>query len=171
MRKNCISLRLLFPAWCFVFASLLFSAGLGLAFGGAEAELKAGLAEAGPATVYGGDEAKRGKVLKKAWSYHKRAHLHGLAMGTTAGVLLLLLGSLTGRPRWRQLAGISLGAGSFVYAVFWLLAGRAAPALGSTAAAKESLRFLAGPSALLFVLGIIATFALLSLELGGADER
>ena len=41
----------------------------------------------------------------------------------------------------------ALGGGALGYSVFWMWAGFIAPGLGSTGAAKESLRWLAMPSA------------------------
>jgi hypothetical protein len=57
------------------------------------------------------------------------------------------------------------------YATFWLVAARAAPGLGSTEVAKESLAWLAVPSAGLLLLGIVAVIALTSIELFAPPRR
>jgi hypothetical protein len=136
-------------------------AGFGVAFGAFEDDMKGGLkqsADAVLATTYGGDEAKAKAVVDKSWVYYKRAHLHGGALGTQALVLTLLLAALSSVPlRLRQAAALSSALGSLGYGWFWYLAGRAAPGLGGTGAAKESYAWLAQPSALLLVLGIALT--------------
>ena len=49
--------------------------------------------------------------------------------------------------------------------MFWLLAARAAPGLGGTDAAKESLAWLAVPSAGLLLLGVLAVIGLTARDL------
>lgn len=136
-------------------------AGFGVAFGAFEDELKGGLkqsADAALATTYGGDEAKAKAVLDKSWTYYKRAHLHGGALGTQALVLVLLLAALSSVPlRLRQTAALASSLGALGYGWFWYLAGRAAPGLGGTGAAKEAYAWLAQPSAGLMVTGIALT--------------
>lgn len=144
--------------------TILFGYGLGGAFGANEEGLKAGLegdARAALATAYGGDEAKLAKVTSKSWAYLKRAHLHAGALGTGALALCLLLG-FCGRTDERLRLGVSvgLGVGGLGYGLFWLLAGFRAPGLGSTGAAKESLQWLAVPSAGLCLLGVAACLAI-----------
>lgn len=142
-------------------------AGFGVAFGAFEDDMKAGLkksADAVLATTYGGDEAKAKAVVDKSWVYYKRAHLHGGALGTQALVLTLLLAALSSvSVRLRQTAALSSSLGALGYGWFWYLAGRAAPGLGGTSAAKESLAWLAQPSALAIVLGIALTVLAISL--------
>jgi hypothetical protein len=84
---------------------------------------------------------------------------------------MALLAAL-GRPSHRVRAGVSLalGLGAAGYSVFWLLAARAAPALGGGDQAKESLSWLAIPSAGLLLLGLAAVLALTVLELFGRPE-
>jgi hypothetical protein len=136
-------------------------AGFGVAFGAFEDDMKSGLkhsADAVLATTYGGDEAKAKAVVDKSWVYYKRAHLHGGALGTQALVLALVLAALSSVPlRLRQTAALSSALGSLGYGWFWYLAGRAAPGLGGTGAAKESYAWLAQPSAGLLALGIALT--------------
>ena len=153
-------LRPLTPGILLALLTLCFGFGLGAAFGAAEDGMKAGLAADGRAALesaYGGDEQKMNAVLKKSWVYYKRAHLHANGLGTGAlacGLLLALLGA----PRIVERgAAAALGAGALLYSVFWLLAGGAAPSLGSTGAAKEYWSIVAIPGSGLCLLGLLGT--------------
>ena len=147
--------------------TLLFGFGLGGAFGAFEDNIKASFnksADAVKDTVYSGDEGAMGKVTSKAWTYMKRAHLHANGLGTTSLVLILLLGTLPVSAMIRRFVGIALGAGALGYSSFWLFAARRAPVLGSTHDAKESLSWLAIPSAGLLLLGLVAVLALFAMH-------
>jgi hypothetical protein len=155
--------------------TILFGFGLGGVFGAFEDSLKQGLAERAEAvrdTVYQGDAAKMKSVLDKSWSYYKRAHMHGGGIGAVALGGILLFAALH-RPsrRARQAVTLALGLGALGYSSFWLLAGRAAPGLGATDAAKESLGWLAGPSAALLLLGLVAVIAWTAVELFAPPPR
>jgi hypothetical protein len=144
--------------------ALLFGFGMGIVFGAAEDSIKAGLEEDGRAALqshYGGDEAAMKKVTSKAWSYMKRAHLHAGGMGAAALGLILLLSFLGHPTRGKSMIAIFIGIGALAYPVFWMLAAFAAPGMGSTGAAKESLAWLALPSSSLFVIGAVATTGIL----------
>jgi len=151
--------------------TILFGFGLGGAFGAFEDALKADLTARGQAvvaTVYGGDEAKAKSVADRSFNYYKRAHLHGGGIGGAALGLIVLL-ALLRRPTAmvrRVIAG-ALGVGAFGYSLFWLLAARAAPTLGGTDAAKESLEWLAVPAAGLLLLGLVAVLVLTLVDLFG----
>jgi len=163
--RNSLPLAL---GWFFVFATLLFGQGMGIAFGAVEDDIKAGLSARGEAVlseVYQGDRGALEAVSKKAWSYYKRAHLHAGGMGTTAAVLLGLLGLLVGQDRLRGAVALALGAGAFGYSFFWYLAGRAAPALGSTGAAKEAYANLARMSSGFYVAATVWVAVILGLTL------
>jgi len=143
--------------------TLLFGFGLGGAFGAFEDSIKDSLnasAEAVKDSVYDGDDAAMGKVTSKAWTYYKRAHLHANGLGTSTLVLILLLATFPAAELVRRVVSIALGAGGLGYSSFWLLAARRAPALGSTHDAKESLSWLAIPSAGMLLLGLIAVLVL-----------
>jgi len=149
--------------------TILFGFALGGAFGAFEAPIKQDLmarAEAVAAPVYGGDTAKMKGVVDKSWTYYKRAHMHGGGIGGVALGGILMLSALR-RPsrRVRQGVSLALGVGGLAYSTFWLLAARAAPGLGGTDPAKESLSWLAVPSAGLLLLGIASVIALTALEL------
>jgi hypothetical protein len=169
--------RLRSGRWGVVLAlvTILFGFGLGGAFGAFEEPLKAGLTERGEAvrdTVYGGDAAKMKSVVDRSWTYYKRAHMHGGAIGVVALGGILLISALR-RPRvWmRRGVSLALGVGGLGYAAFWLLAARAAPRLGGTDAAKESLSWLAVPAAGLLLLGLSAVIVLTCIELFARPPR
>jgi len=168
--------RLRASRWGLMLALLtvLFGFALGGVFGAAEDSLRAGFQARGEAVldaVYGGDTARLKAVLDKSWAYSKRAHLHGGAMGVAALAAVALLTAL-GRPsaRVRGAISLALGLGAFGYSSFWLLAARAAPALGGGDLAKESLSWLAIPSAGLSMVGLTAVLVLTALELFAAPE-
>jgi hypothetical protein len=143
--------------------TLLFGFGLGGAFGAFEDGIKGSLNQSAMAvkdSVYSDDEAAMSKVTSKAWTYYKRAHLHANGLGTTTLVLILLLATLPGSTVIRRGVSIALGAGALGYSSFWLFAARRAPALGSTHDAKESLSWLAIPSAGMLILGLITVLVL-----------
>jgi hypothetical protein len=149
--------------------TILLGFSLGGVFGAFENSLKSDLTErakAAPAEVYGGDAVRMKAVTDKSFNYYKRSHLHGGAIGAAALGLMLLL-ALLRRPNAmvRQACSLALGVGGFGYSLFWMLAARAAPSLGSTDAAKESLGWLAIPSAGLLLLGLTAVLVLTVLEL------
>ncbi len=169
--------RLRATRWGVVLAMLtiLLGFGLGGVFGAAEDWFRAGPKASGEAvlaSVYGGDAAKLKSVLDKSWTYAQRAHLHGGAIGTAVLAALALLAALA-RPSARVRGGLALGLGlgGLGYSSFWLIASRVAPGLGSTTLAKESLAWLAIPSAGLLLLGFTAVLGLTLLELFLKPER
>ena len=137
------------PGLLLAVVAVLFGFAMGGIFGLNEDLIKGRLAASAAAvtaTVYHGDPAAAAPVIAKSWDYMQRAHLHGGAIGTAAIgmiVVLLLIGTA---PRTMRILSVALGAGALGYSVFWMWAGFLAPGLGSTGAAKESLRWLAMPS-------------------------
>jgi len=143
--------------------TLLFGFGLGGAFGAFEDAIKGSLHQSAAAVkdrVYDGDDAAMGEVTSKAWTYMKRAHLHANGLGTSSLVLILLLATIPASAKIKRLVAGALGAGALGYSSFWLFAARRAPGLGSTHDAKESLSWLAVPTAGLCVVGLIAVLVL-----------
>ena len=143
--------------------TILFGQGMGVVFGVNEDAIKSTLEESARAvkeTVYKNDDIAMKAVLTKCWSYMQRAHLHAGAMGTTAVTLIILLCLIECSPLKTLLISIGLGAGGLGYSLFWMLAGFRAPVLGSTGIAKESLKWLAQPSVIMF---ISSTFFVLAL--------
>lgn len=146
--------------------TLLFGQGMGIIFGLNEAAIKSRLkADAAKVrdTVYKSDDVAIKAVLDKSWVYMQRAHLHAGGLGTTALGLIILLCLLGTSRRGTAVLGAALGAGGFGYSLYWMWAGFRAPALGSTGAAKESLKWLAMPSSGAFVLATVAVLVLLLL--------
>lgn len=139
--------------------TLLFGQGMGIVFGLNEDAIKSIMeadASAVQETIYKGDEGASKAVLSKSWNYMQRAHLHAGGLGTSAIALIIVL-CLFGAPRIATiLISLALGAGGLGYSVFWMWAGFRAPGLGSTGAAKESLKWLAMPSSGGFVLATLA---------------
>ncbi len=148
------------PGVLFALISILFGFGLGGLFGSIEGTIKDSLnyrADLVIDTVYKGDLDKKEAVLAKSWSYMKRAHLHGGAIGAVALSVSLLLILLGNAGRLETLSSTALGLGALLYSVFWLLAAFAAPGLGSTSAAKEALIYIAVPGAGLSILGLLGS--------------
>lgn len=148
--------------------TLLFGQGMGIVFGLNEDIIKGRLAAATVETreaVYLNDDVAVKAVLDKSWNYMQRAHLHAGGMGTTAVALIILICLLPGSARAILPISIGLGAGGLGYSIFWMWAGFRAPALGSTGAAKESLRWLAMPSSGAFVVATISVFVLVIFKL------
>jgi hypothetical protein len=156
-------LRAALPGLALAVSTVLFGFAMGGIFGLNEDIIKdrlAGSAAAVTATVYQGDATAAQPVVAKSWEYMQRAHLHGGAIGTAAIgmiVVMLLIGTT---PRTTRILSLALGAGGLGYSVFWMWAGFIAPGLGSTGAAKESLRWLAMPSSGAVMLATAAVAAL-----------
>ena len=156
------NLKPLLPGATLALLAILFGFLLGGTFGAAEYSIKEQLRSSADAvfdTVYEGNEGQRDKVLSKSWSYLKRAHLHGGAIGSAALASIVFLGLLGGVGTLERLSSLTFGGGALLYSVFWLVAGFTAPSLGSTGEAKEALSFLAIPGAALCLLGIGGTLA------------
>jgi hypothetical protein len=147
----------------FSLLTLMYGFGLGGAFGAAEDNIMdhlKGKANQVLDTVYKGDADKIEKVLDKSWIYFKRAHLHANGLGAASLALILLLSFLPFNNFIKGANALFLGMGSFGYALFWMLAGLKAPELGSTGLAKESLQFIAIPSAGLCIVGLVMVIGL-----------
>jgi hypothetical protein len=154
------NMKPLLPGATLALLSILFGFLLGGLFGAAEDSIKGRLSASADSvfdTVYDGDEARRDKIVAKSWTYLKRAHLHGGAIGATALASIVLLGLLGGVGALERFSSLAFGGGALLYAVFWLVAGFTAPGLGSTGEAKEALSFLAIPGAGLCLLGVGGT--------------
>ena len=153
-------LRPLAPGIILALLSIAFGFLLGGLFGAVEDSIKGHLrssAEAVFETVYQGDAGKRDAIVAKSWTYMKRAHLHGGAIGAAALASIVLLGLFGSSGLLERASAVAFGAGSLLYSTFWLAAGLTAPSVGSTGEAKEALGFLAIPGAGLCLLGIGGT--------------
>ncbi len=145
---------------CLSLVAILFGFVLGGLFGSVESSIKQHLDDSGTAvleSVYHGDTAAKDAVVKKSWEYLKRAHMHGGAIGSAALGSIVALILLCRLETIAKLSAVAFGSGALIYPLYWLLAGLAAPGLGSTSAAKESLSFLAIPGAGLCILGLCGT--------------
>ena len=111
------------------------------------------------------------KVTDKSWVYFKRAHLHANGLGTASLVLIVLVSFLPISNKVKSINAIFLGVGSLGYALFWMLAGLKAPAMGSTGLAKESLAWLALPSSGLCIIGLIMIVASVIISLFVKSEK
>jgi hypothetical protein len=142
-------LRAALPGLAVAVFTVLFGFAMGGIFGLNEDVIKdrlAASAAAVTATAYNGDATTAEPVIAKSWEYMQRAHLHGGAIGTAAIGMIVVLMLVGTAPRTMRILSLALGIGGLGYSVFWMWAGFIAPGLGSTGAAKESLRWLAMPS-------------------------
>ncbi len=157
----------------FALLTVLYGFGLGGVFGGFEDDIKGhlkGSAQAVFDTVYESDEAKMGKITSKSWTYFKRAHLHANGIGTTAIALSVLLMFLSVSSRLKAILSGAMGIGALGYSSFWMFAALKAPGMGSTGAAKESLSFLATPSAFLCIAGVVIVLGLFLQKAFGSKQ-
>jgi hypothetical protein len=151
--------------------TIMYGQGMGIFFGVNEDAIKHRLKSSAMEvreTVYKGNDAAMKTVLDNSWNYMKRAHLHAGGMGTTAFALMIALGLLGASRRVTLILGLALGGGGLGYSLYWMFAGFRAPGLGSTGAAKESLKWLAMPTSGMFVL---ATLTVLVLLVGALRSR
>lgn len=155
--------------WGILLSTLAIFAGffLGGLFGAVEDAFKGYLKAEGQqalVSVYKNDQAKMDKVVNKSWTYFKRAHMHAGGIGSASLILSILLAGLRGSLQVRQGLSTGLGVGALGYSLFWLLAGMRAPGMGSTGVAKESLNWLAIPSAGLLLIGVLGTIILIGMS-------
>ena len=147
-------------------ASILLGFFLGAMFGAKEDQIKSHLKERGQVAlqeVYQGDEEMMNKTVAKSWSYMKRAHMHWGGIGAAGTVLILILGAIGYSDGIKRIGSLALGIGSLAYPTFWLMAALIAPEMGGTALAKESLGWLAIPSAALLMAGtVLVLFGLIT---------
>lgn len=143
------------PGLLLAVLTLLFGFGVGITFGLNEDLIKSQLSASAmevKTSAYHDSDKEMKTVLDKSWTYMKRAHLHAGALGASALGLILLLSLISPKAFITRWVSIGLGLGGLGYSVFWLLAGFRAPGLGSTSAAKESLKWLAQPTSGAFVI-------------------
>lgn len=148
--------------------AILFGGSMGLSFGCCEDDVKGFLKTQGDSVFqekYGGVQEKKDKVVKKAWVYMKRAHLHSQTMGVIAIAFSLLVAWLNFHPKIQLGVSLLSGLGSLGYGVFWLLAGGLAPAMGGTHDAKEAVGLIAQLSGGAFFVSGVAVFAILAYKM------
>ena len=144
--------------------AILYGGMMGLSFGCCEESIKKTLnisAEEAMTAKYDGDQAKVDEIIKKSWTYMKRAHFHSQTMGVISIAFSLLVAWLA-YPEKAQLAiALLSGFGSLGYGLFWMLAGYMAPGMGSTSAAKESVGLIAQVSGGAFFVSGLLLFSIL----------
>jgi hypothetical protein len=144
--------------------AILFGGSLGLSFGCCEDDVKGYLnaeADAVSAEKYEGKQDKKDKVVKKAWVYMKRAHLHSQTMGVIAIAFSLLVAGLNFHPKIQLGVSLLSGLGSLGYGMFWLLSAVLAPGMGSTHASKEAVGLIAQASGGSFFVAGVTLFVVL----------
>lgn len=144
--------------------TLLFGFGLGIVFGANEDAIKSRLKSSAlevRTSVYHDDDVALKAALDKSWVYVQRAHLHSGGMGSAAVGLILVAMLLGGPAMLIRAVSLGLGAGGLGYSIYWLLAAFRLPAVGNSAAAKESLAWLAMPSSAAFVTATVALVVML----------
>ncbi len=149
-------------------AAIFAGFALGGIFGAAEDSILTWLQAQGQSvleSVYASDSSKLEATVHKSWTYFKRAHMHAGGIGTASLSLCLLLSLINSPKILRRLCSLSLGLGAVGYPLFWLVAGMRAPGLGSTGVAKESLKWLAVPSAGFLLLGVLGCLILTAVSL------
>lgn len=159
--------------------AILFGGLLGISFGGWEEDTKRFLnseVQSVAQEKYDGIQADMDKVVKKAWVYIKRAHLHSQSMGVIAIVYSLLAAVFKFSVSIQWTVSLLSGLGSLGYGVFWLLAGVLAPSLGGTSQSKEAVGLIAQVSGASFMIAGVLVFAgllytILIKQTGGMDEK
>lgn len=136
--------------------TLALGLGLGIVQGLFEDSIQEEFRSLATQTEISADAQSTNRLVGKCWNYVKRSHLHANGLGTSALALLTILAFVPASAAWKRLTAITLGSGAFSYSLFWLLAAYSSAALGNTGAGKESLRWLAIPSAGACVLGFVA---------------
>jgi hypothetical protein len=154
--------------------AVLYGWSLGILFGAGEEWLRRGfVADAERSRdLYvqkAGSEEGATAAIKRidevAFHYFVRAHMHGGGIGSIAIGASIVLALLSVSARLKALASTLLGLGSVGYPLFWMWAGLRAPALASSGAAKESLRWLAWSSSGALIVGAALTLALVVTDL------
>ncbi|CAG1008958.1 hypothetical protein PHYC_03634 [Phycisphaerales bacterium] len=142
-------------------ATLFLGFAEGVVFGAADQSVRTWLIEKAQSAVASSPDSTvpdpQARV-DRAWTFFRRSHLHANGMATTGIVLIALLPLVSARRGIKQAIAGALGLGSAGYAAFLITAGLRTPGVGDTHLVKESLRWLAMPSAGMYVaatLGII----------------
>ena len=137
---------------------ILFGFSLGGIFGLYEDSIKESLNKKASSvleTVYQNNEDTLDHIVDKSWEYMKLSHTHAMGLGPIALVLIILLSFMEARPVLKYLTSMMLALGALGYSLFWMLAAFKAPITGNTEITKESLSYIAKPSAGLCLIGII----------------
>jgi hypothetical protein len=107
-------------------------------------------------TVYEGDSERMENVANRSFGFFRRAHFHAGGLGAVSLVVILMLMFLQASLILKKLTALALGLGAFGYSTFWMFIGLKAPGLGNIGEARESLAYMAIPSTILCILGLIS---------------
>ncbi|HBS87529.1 MAG: hypothetical protein A2W91_00315 [Bacteroidetes bacterium GWF2_38_335] len=137
---------------------ILYGFTLGIIFGAFEEDIKENYrsrAETVLDETYKGDTALLDKTVSKAWEFLKHAHTHALGLGPISLLLIIVLSFLQMPGKLKFYTGLAVSIGSLGYPVYWTVASVIAPTSGNHEAARESLWWMAQPTAGLCFLGLI----------------
>lgn len=156
------------------FVAILYGWGLGIVFGVGEDWIRERFvadAEANRALYVSATGSEDGataaikRIDESAWLYFLRAHMHAGGIGSIAIGSSVVLALLAVRSGLKGAASVLLGYGAIGYPLFWMWAGMRAPTLGSTDAAKETLRWLAWSSSGALIAGGVLTLGVVVADL------
>ena len=157
-------LRALWLGLILSIGTLLMGFGMGVVFGAGEKPLRGALTELAAESIAAtpGESvlSAEGRV-EKAWTFLRRSHLHANGMATTALILIALTPMLGAHRRTQRMISSLLGLGSIGYASFLIVAAYRTPVMGDPVLAKESLKWLAMPSAGVYVIATCVFLGLL----------
>lgn len=164
MNHNLMSIK---SGLALVMAGLLFGIALGVAFGVNEDLFEEYVAQG----IAANPEVHDAKSQEKIGRYAQRAHFHATGIASFSIGLLLVVSASSLRERYKKIAAISIGLGSF-YPAAWLSMFLLAPSIGREAAhshpATELFTYI-GAGGLLF--GFALLLANLFLGLFGAPNE
>lgn len=140
--------------------TLLAGFGMGVAFGAGEQQLRGALTDLATESVAAstqtdGPHMSAEARVEKAWTFLRRSHLHANGMATTSLVLIGLTPLLGAHRRVQRMIASLLGLGSAGYAAFLIAAAVRTPIMGDPTLAKESMKWLAMPSAGVYVIATV----------------
>jgi hypothetical protein len=142
-----------------IFALLSLFCGMlhGMAFGAKEESIKASLRDVAKSSpALSGSKKKVKKAVRSGWKYLKRAHEHFMGLGTAGLALIIFIAISPAKDIIKTAVSTIVGAGMFLYPLFWTLTGIKTAEVGAHAA-KESLELLAQAGAGLSFIGLLGT--------------
>jgi len=117
-----------------VMLGLIFGIGLGVTFGVNEDLFQTYIEQGVAAHPEVHDEKSPGKI----WRFAQRAHFHATGIAAFSIGLLLLVAASRLKEKYKQIAGILIGLGSF-YPLAWFTIFLLAPSIGRDAAHEHPL--------------------------------
>ena len=152
--------------------TLLLGFSLGAVFGYFEDALMGSFEKTAVVTLAteANPQAAAERLAGRSWSYMKRSHLHANGLGTAALSLILLSTGLRSSASLKRWTAWMLGIGALGYSTFWLVAAFRSPVLGGTDLAKESLSWLAVPTAACCLVGLCLVLVMTARTLFGSAD-